>query len=178
MGRELVFLDRDGTVNVDHGFVHRIEDWEFVNGAVEALKLLRAGGFSLAIVTNQSGVTRGYYTADDVVALHEHMRRVLFELGVQIDAIAFCPHGVSDNCACRKPGTLMSEEIERQLGESIRYSASWMVGDKTADVEFGMRLGTRTALLASRYWSNGECVRQPDIIADSLLDAARMIVDK
>jgi len=173
----VVFLDRDGTINVDRGYVHRIEDWQFLQGALEALKDLQSGGYALAVVTNQSGIARGYYSAAEVRVLHEYMRRQAARTGVSIDAVAFCPHGPDANCPCRKPGTQMSKQIEKQLGSSIDYPHSWTVGDKPADIAFGKNLGTRTALLSSPYWSVGDRTPQPDIFADSLRQAATRILN-
>jgi D-glycero-D-manno-heptose 1,7-bisphosphate phosphatase len=175
MSRRVAFLDRDGTLNADHGYVHRVADWEFLEGAVEAVAALRAQGFAIAVVTNQSGVALGYFTREDVRALHEHVQRELARLGAGIDALAFCPHAATDQCDCRKPRTGMGRSVERQLGEPIDYPASWTIGDKLSDIEFGAALGTRTALLRSRYWSPGDLTRAPDLLADSLLEAARRI---
>lgn len=172
----VVFLDRDGTINVDRGYVYRRDDWEFAPGAIEGLKLLQSAGFTLAVVTNQSGIAREYYTADDVAALHGHMRSLLATEGVAIEAVAYCPHGPEEDCDCRKPQPGMAKQIEDQLAEPVDFAASWMVGDKPADVGFGAALGLRTILLESRYWQPGELECEPTHTAASLLEAARYIV--
>jgi D-glycero-D-manno-heptose 1,7-bisphosphate phosphatase len=172
MAARVVFLDRDGTVNVDRGYVSRIEDWQFTERAVEALRLLQAAGFRLAVVTNQSGIARGYYRLEDMHALHDHLRRQLRQAGVALDAMAFCPHGEQPPCDCRKPKTGMAARVEEQLGEPIDYAASWTIGDKVSDFEFGTALGTRVALIRSRYWQDGDLPRAPVLVVDSLYEAA------
>jgi D-glycero-D-manno-heptose 1,7-bisphosphate phosphatase len=173
--RKVVFLDRDGTINVDRGYVARIDDWEFAPGAIAGLKLLRSAGYSLAVVTNQSGIARGYYTADDVSKLHAHMLALLAAEGVALDAVACCPHAPDEHCGCRKPLTGMARQVEAQIAETIDTAGSWTIGDKPADVQFGASLGTRTVLLESRYWTAGEFDAAPTHIAASLLAAAQFI---
>ncbi len=173
---KVVFLDRDGTINVDHGYVHRREDWEFTEHAVDALRLLRDAGFQLTIVSNQSGIASGRYTADHVLRLHAWAGRLLCESGVAIAAWAFCPHAASAACGCRKPKTGLVLEIVRQLGEPIDYEASWTIGDKESDVLFGESLGTRTVLLSSRYWEPEDVCCRPTHIAHTLRAAAIHIV--
>jgi len=124
MARAVIFLDRDGTLNVDKGFVHRAEDWESTDRAAEALRELREAGYVIALVTNQSGVARGFFTLADVRALHEDVRQRLARQGVTLDAIAICPHAPDDDCECRKPRTGMARQIETQLGEPIPYERS------------------------------------------------------
>ena len=178
MSRKVIFLDRDGTLNVDDGFVHRIDDFRWLPGALDAVKRLRDCGPAIAVVTNQSGIARGMYAAEDVEQLHEHMRRELIAHGTRVDAIAFCPHGPDDGCSCRKPRTGMTQQIEEQLGETIDYPASWTIGDKPSDIEFGQQLGTRTALLRSRYWKPSTLAVQPDHLADTLLEAVQRVIQE
>src|SRR5262245_40432987 len=155
---KVIFLDRDGTINIDHGYVYRVADWQLIEGAIEGLRILQAAGFRLAVVTNQSGVARSYYRLEDVEILHQHMRRQLAEAGVQLDAIALCPHGESPPCDCRKPRTGMARLAEQQLGAPIDYGASWTIGDKLTDLQFGISLGTQVALIRSRYWDDSQLV--------------------
>jgi D-glycero-D-manno-heptose 1,7-bisphosphate phosphatase len=176
MARTVIFLDRDGTLNVDKGFVHRMEDWEFTDRAPEALRDLREAGYALALVTNQSGVGRGYFTLDDVHVLHEHVQQRLAEQGVALDAIAVCPHAPDDGCDCRKPRTGMARQIETQLGEPIAYDRSWVIGDKLSDLELGRALDTQVCLLRSRYWHEGQLQDASVLIGDSLYQAAQAII--
>lgn len=173
--RNVIFLDRDGTINVDHGYVHSRDQWEFTVRAPAALKKLQEAGYALGVITNQSGIARGLYTAADMRALHEYMSAELAREGVTIDAIAFCPHDRDSTCDCRKPMPGMAKHIEEQIG-AIDYATSWTIGDKTADMEFGHATGTKTALIRSQYWKEEELTTQPNIIADSLWEAVEAIV--
>ncbi|MBI3251483.1 MAG: HAD family hydrolase [Candidatus Andersenbacteria bacterium] len=176
MSKKVAFLDRDGTINVDHGYVNKVEDWEFVPGATQGMKLLQEAGFTLAVVTNQSGIAQGLYTEADMDKLHGHMKRLLSEDGVEIAHVASCPHARDqDDCDCRKPKAGMAKQIEAAIGP-IDYAASWIIGDKEADVGFGKNAGTHTALLESDYWQADTLKDKPDLIAPSLFDAAQMII--
>lgn len=172
--KKVAFLDRDGTLNVDHGYVHKVEDWEFNDRAPEALKKLQDAGFALAVVTNQSGIGRGYYTVEDMKKVHEHMVQELAKHGVKIDAIAYCDHDPDAACDCRKPAPGMAKQIEEQLGD-IDYANSWMIGDKEADVLFGEAIGTKTVLINSKYWGSDMGIK-PDIVVDSLYEVAGEMV--
>ena len=178
MPRPVVFLDRDGTINVDRGYVHHIEDWQFIPGAAEATRDLRSAGYAVAIVTNQSAIAAGKYTLADVERLHVHILAELALLGTTIDAIGVCPHSPNDNCRCRKPRTGMAEQVERQLAETIDYASSWTIGDKPHDTEFGRALGTRTILLRSRYWDANDVSLRGQLVASSLTDATRVILSQ
>jgi D-glycero-D-manno-heptose 1,7-bisphosphate phosphatase len=175
---KLVFLDRDGTLNVDHGYVHRWDQWEFIPGAVAALRLFCEAGFELALVSNQSGVARGMFDRQAVERLHDRVVQALSQQQIPLAAIAFCPHSPEADCGCRKPRTGLAAQIAAQLSEPIDYGASWTVGDKPSDVEFGRRLGTRTVLLASRYWQQQSLIAVPDLIAADLQEAARRVLQQ
>jgi len=176
MTQKLIFLDRDGTLNVDHGFVHRIEDWEFTDRAPEAVKKLRDAGYAVALVTNQSGIARGYFMMDDVRRLHHWMQECLAARQTALDAIAICPHSPDGDCLCRKPRTAMAKQVEQALGDTIDYASSWTIGDKLSDLRFGIALGTHTALLRSDYWTPGDLVTSPDIVVESLFEAVEEIL--
>ena len=133
-----VFLDRDGTINVEKNYLHRIEDFEFLPGAVEALKLLQMAGYILIIITNQSGIARGYYSEDDFKKLNAWMLTTLKEKGVEIKAVYYGPH-LPDakvdiyrkNCNCRKPQLGMYKKAI--IEHDIDLSHSYAVGDKIRD---------------------------------------------
>jgi D-glycero-D-manno-heptose 1,7-bisphosphate phosphatase len=172
--RKVVFLDRDGTLNVDKGFVYSVDSWQWIEGALEALQRLRDCGFALAVVTNQSGIGHGLYTLEDMKILHAHMQKDLTNAHVRDVVLAYCPHRRDGACDCRKPLPGMAREVEHALGE-VDYKNSWTVGDKLADIGFGKALGTRTILLESRYWSLVPQAIQPDGIMPSLKEAAKII---
>ncbi len=176
MSKKVVFLDRDGTLNVDHGYVNEAAMWEWIPGAIDACKKLQDAGYALAIVTNQSGIAQGLYTIDAMHELHRFMEAELEKHGVHLDAIAFCPHGREQHdCNCRKPNIGMAKQIEEKIG-AIDYANSWMVGDKEADALFGKNAGTKMALIRSRYWKDGSVSARPDVVVDSLAEAADIIL--
>lgn len=176
MTRKVAFLDRDGTINVDHGYVYKATDWEFTKDAIHALRRLIDFGFAIAVVTNQSGIASGRYSSADVDQLHEFMQLTLENLGVQVDAIAVCPHHQDDRCKCRKPQLGLACDVRQQLNEDIEYAASWTIGDKLSDIEFGRKLGTHTALIRSRYWNDLELDNDSTLVVESLSEAVDQIV--
>lgn len=178
--RHVVFLDRDGTIIVDRQYLHRIERVDLFPGAVEGLRVLEGMRFALVLASNQSGVARGKFTEDDVRAIHEYLRTILAEQGVRLQGFLYCPHHPEGetpeyaiDCDCRKPGKGLATQAEGFLGP-IDYQNSWSIGDKPTDVEFGKNLGMKTALLRSEYWTQAPDP-SPDLIADSLLEAAQKI---
>lgn len=176
MSKKVIFLDRDGTINVDHGYVNEAAQWEWVEGAIDACKQLQDAGYTLAIVTNQSGIAQGLYSEEDMHALHRYMLDEFERHGVYIAVVAFCPHDRNqDDCDCRKPKSGMAKQVEAVIGD-IDYANSWIIGDKEADVGFGKNAGTHTALIQSKYWTESELSLKPDIIVPSLKEAAEHIV--
>ncbi len=147
-----VFLDRDGTINVEKGYVHKIEDFEFIPGVPRAIKLLKNAGFVVIVVTNQSGVARGYYTIDAVMRLHSHMDGELARHGTSVDAYYICPHhpqGIIDEyakvCECRKPQPGMLLRAAEEF--SLDLVSSYMIGDKQIDVDAALNAGCRPMLV-------------------------------
>ena len=151
-----VFLDRDGTINVDKHYLHKIADFEFIPGAVQAIKTLKKAGYVVVVVTNQSGVARGYFDLEDVNLLHDHIQKELADSRTGIDAFYICPHhpekGIGTfrkECDCRKgrPGLLL--QASRDL--DIDLQRSFMIGDKIADIEAGEKAGCQTILVLTGY---------------------------
>lgn len=179
--RRAVFLDRDGTINVEKDYLHRIQDFEFISGAVEAVRLLNEAGFFVTVVSNQSGVARGYYTEEDVEQLHRHIAAQLENHGARIDAWMFCPHHPDGKgsyalpCKCRKPLPGMLKEAA--LLHDIDLAASIMIGDKLADIGAGISAGCRTILVRTGYGANHEkLVSASTLVCDDLLAAAKSLV--
>jgi D-glycero-D-manno-heptose 1,7-bisphosphate phosphatase len=148
----LVFLDRDGTINVDKGYVHRVEDFEFLPGAVHALKRLRLAGIDIIVVTNQSGIARGFYTEADLAAVNAHMTAELARHGVTLAGIRFCPHHPDASvpryrlaCDCRKPRPGLLLTAMRERGIAAREAV--MIGDKSSDIDAGIAAGLTTYLV-------------------------------
>jgi D-glycero-D-manno-heptose 1,7-bisphosphate phosphatase len=179
--RRAVFLDRDGTINVEKEYMYQASDFEFIPGAPEAIRLLNQAGIMVVVVTNQSGVARGYYTEDDVVNLHRHIARELERLGAFVDAWLYCPHHPSGRgsyalpCNCRKPLPGMLQEA------AVRYDIdlenSTMIGDKLADIEAGQAAGCHTILVRTGYGADEEQHVGPEtVVCDAVLSAVNYLL--
>ncbi|WP_370552083.1 D-glycero-beta-D-manno-heptose 1,7-bisphosphate 7-phosphatase [Geobacter sp. SVR] len=175
--KRAVFLDRDGTINQEKEYLYRIEDFEFVPGAPEAIRILNDAGFLVVVVTNQSGVARGYYGEEDVETLHRHIAAELERSGARVDAWLYCPHHPDGKgsyalpCRCRKPLPGMLVDAAVRFG--IDLSASVMIGDKRIDVEAAMAAGCRPVLVRSGYGSGEEKLMPPGVdVYDDLYAAA------
>ena len=134
-----IFLDRDGTINVDHGYVFESDNFEFIDGVIDAMRELKNMGYALVLVTNQSGIARGMFTEDQFMHLTEWMDWSLADRDVDLDGIYFCPHhpqaaveALRQVCDCRKPEPGMLLTAERDL--NIDMASSYMVGDKIEDM--------------------------------------------
>ena len=134
-----VFFDRDGIINIDTGYVGKIEDFTFVEGIIPAMQYLQQQGYLLIIVTNQSGIGRGYYTEGDFQQLTAWMKTELAQQGVIIDAVFHCPHTDIDQCHCRKPKPgLFLQAIDLF---NVDCDNSWMVGDSERDIDAAVAAG-------------------------------------
>lgn len=139
-----VFLDRDGVLNVDTGYPHKVKHLKIIPGVPDALKLLEQEGFHLFIVTNQSGIGRGYFTAQEVEEFNKQLITLLQLDNITIRAVAYCPHVEEDGCLCRKPKPqLFLDLVERYKIDKLR---SIMIGDKETDVQAGLNAGIGTNL--------------------------------
>lgn len=152
MSEAVVFLDRDGTLNVEKDYVYRYDDWEWISGVFEGLRKLVGLGFRLVVVSNQSGVARGYYTVSDVLALHSKVAADLQREGISVAGFYFCPHGPEEGCACRKPRPGLLLKAQRDL--KIDFSRSYMIGDKLVDVEAAHAAGVQPILVGTGYGMN------------------------
>jgi len=128
-----LFLDRDGIINVDHGYVSKIEDFEFTEGLFTLLQLFSKQGYLLFIVTNQSGIGRGYYSQKAFESLTEWMVTTLHDNSIDIKEVEYCPHTPEENCHCRKPETGMIDNILQTYPIDLKHS--WMIGDKQSDID-------------------------------------------
>ena len=137
-----IFLDRDDTIVPDRDHLDNVEGIELLEGAGEALRAMQELGFRLVLITNQSGIGRGYFPESMVHAQHERLGELLAEYGVVFDAIRFCPHTPADGCECRKPMPGMLLDAGRELGSD--FGRSWMIGNAESDVAAGRAAGCRT----------------------------------
>lgn len=147
--RKALFLDRDGVVNVEKNYLHKIEDFELVEGIVDVCRLYQEQGYVIIIVTNQSGISRGYYSEADFARLSDWMREHFQSLGVTITHIYHCPHheSIDGVCECRKPEPGMF--IQAQKEYDLDMLSSVMIGDNERDIEAAMRGGVGTNILLS-----------------------------
>jgi D-glycero-D-manno-heptose 1,7-bisphosphate phosphatase len=170
--RKAAFIDRDGVINVERGFLHRVEEFEFLPGAVESLQRLQDGGYLLVVITNQSGIARGLYTEADYLQLTAYMQQRLLAAGVRLSAVEYCPH-LADaqvaefrlDCDCRKPRPGMLQRAAAAL--DIDLSASILVGDRASDIQAGRSAGV------GRCWlvRSGMPLSQADIeLADGVFE--------
>lgn len=179
--KQAVFLDRDGTINVEKEYLYQIADFEFIPGAPEAIRMLNQAGIMVVVVTNQSGVARGYYTEDDVECLHRHIASELSQIGAHVDAWLYCPHHPDGRgsyalpCNCRKPSPGMLRDAAERY--DIDLESSVMVGDKLADIEAGQAAGCRTILVRTGYGTAEEQHTGPHtVICDDLLTAVKSLI--
>jgi D-glycero-D-manno-heptose 1,7-bisphosphate phosphatase len=185
--RGIVFLDRDGTLIEEVGYLRDPSAVRILPGAVEALRLLSRNGFLLVVVSNQAGLARGKFTEAEMEAVHRRFVSSFGVEGIVFDAIEYCPHHPEGTveayrraCGCRKPGTRLPEEILRRL-HVPDTCPRFVVGDKMSDVSMGIRLGAATVLVGTGYGSvekiSGERAGiAPDVFLPGMLEAAGWIV--
>lgn len=170
-----VFLDRDGTLNVDPGYLNKVEEFRFLPKVKTALKLLSQSGLELFVISNQSGIGRGLITQENLKKIHLKMTRELKKNGVTLKGIFVCPHSPQDRCSCRKPSPKLIFKAAKK--HRINLWSSYIVGDKWTDVQTGLRAGLQTVLVAgNKTKSNG--VLRPDHIAKDLYGAAKWIIHR
>ena len=155
-----IFLDRDGTINVDKGYVYKSEDFEFIDRVPEAIKIMNDLGYLVIVITNQSGIVRGYYSIDDVNRLHKYIDLELSKYNAHIDAYYYCPHhpDFGEVCYCRKPKTGLIEQAVKDF--NIDISKSWMVGDKESDMQCADNYNIQKAFLSSHNYINSNRIKR------------------
>ena len=185
--RQAVFIDRDGTLNEDIGYVSRPEELVMYPWSAEAVRLINEAGLLAVVITNQSGIARGMYTEKTLAEIHSMMIRELAEQGARIDAVYYCPHhpDVGNHryrleCDCRKPrpGLLRAAATDHD----IDLGASFVIGDKASDIKLAERTGARAALVLTGYGSETlahperwPCM--PEIVAENVLGAVKRIIE-
>jgi heptosyltransferase-2 len=174
-----VFLDRDGTLNHDPGYVKSAAELRLLPGVVAALARLKAAGARLVVVTNQSGIGRGFLTLKDLEAIHARLQGILEQEDAALDAIYFCPHHPNDGCRCRKPGTAMVERAVSEL--QVDLTRSYVVGDHARDMQLARSVGAKAILVTAEPIETQalEMLRAeqatPNVIVASMAEAAEWI---
>jgi len=170
-----VFLDRDGTINIDDGYVYKTEDFKFIPDSLKALKLLSKTDYKLIIVTSQSGIGRKYYTIEDFNNLTKYMLDIFKKEGIRMEEVYFCPHSPEEGCECRKPNPGMINQALKKY--DIDLKNSYVIGDKTSDIQLGANVGCKTILV--KTGKAGEDKRYsapPTHVVKDLLGAAKIII--
>ena len=184
-----VFLDRDGTVNEEVGYLKDLDRLRLIPGAAAAIRRLNEAGLKVVLITNQSGVARGYFSETFVHQAHELLKEMLDREGARLDGIYYCPHhptagdsSYTMSCDCRKPGTGLIDRAARDLAIDIK--SSFMVGDKWSDIELAHRAGTRAILVRTGFAPDDPGnlrpahIADPDLVAHTIAEAADWIIDQ
>lgn len=181
--RRAVFLDRDGTINMEVHYLHRAADFVLIPGAAPAIRALNQAGYLVIVVTNQAGIARGYYDEAAVNVLHAHLQEVLQAQQARIDAFYLCPHhpDFTGVCTCRKPqpGMLLRAAAEW----NIDLAGSWLIGDTESDIAAGTAAGCCTILVRTGYGTQAEAHRRhaavvhPSTIVDDIGAAVRYVLN-
>jgi D-glycero-D-manno-heptose 1,7-bisphosphate phosphatase len=188
MNKRAVFLDRDGTINEDVGYPGRISQIRIYPYSFEAIRKIRAAGFLAVIMTNQSGIGRGYFTEAALEKIHDFMQAAFHAHKTRADAIYYCPHyALSDipryrkNCSCRKPEPGLALRAAHELG--INLQRSYMIGDKVEDVLFGINIGATPILVRTGFGASAETALHemritPAAVTGNLLDAVNWLLGR
>ena len=171
-----IFLDRDGVINKEVGYLSNPEEFEFIDGSIEALKILKEKGYLLIVITNQAGIARGYYSEEKLNRIHEKMVKILEENQIILDDIYFCPHhpDFTGECDCRKPKPGMILKAKKKF--QINLKKSYMVGDTLKDIETGHNAQCLTVLVLTGYgYEEKDKIGniKPNFIFKSLLEFAK-----
>jgi len=173
-----IFLDRDGTLNIDEGYVHKVEDYKLHSGVIQGLKLLK--DFKLFVVSNQSGIGRGYYKEEDMHKYNDHMLKDLSSSGINIENVFYCPHSPDDKCDCRKPNNKFVLEAQKEFDLDLKNS--FVIGDHDTDIGLANNGGCRSIYLLTghglKHLKKARKLRPNYIAADFLQAVSWILFDK
>jgi len=170
----VVILDRDGTIVRNRHYLSDPGGLEFLPGAAEGLRALHDQSFGLVVITNQSGVGRGLFSLEQLQAMNVRLMRMVEDIGARIERIYCCPHRPEENCACRKPGTLLLQQAAAEL--NFHPARAVVIGDNPSDIEFGHRVGALTMLVAAQERLDANPSIRPDHVVRDLRDAASVLL--
>ena len=174
MTKRFVLLDRDGTLVVEKNYLSDPDQLELIPGAAEALARLPKSGWGICLVTNQSGIARGYFSLGQVEKVHRRLAEMLAGFDVELDGIYLCPHAPGDGCDCRKPLPGMALQAVKTHGFDPRDA--WVIGDKEVDVELGHAVGAKSILVRTGYGQDHEGSTKADYVAADLAGAVELIL--
>jgi D-glycero-D-manno-heptose 1,7-bisphosphate phosphatase len=166
-------LDRDGTIIEEKNYLSDPEDVKLLPGAAAALRELQQMGFGLVVITNQSGIGRGFFDRERLKQIHHRLEDMLEAEGVRLDGIYACPHTPEDDCSCRKPKLGLLQKAAGDLGFSVENSI--VIGDKASDIEMGRAAGALTFLVRTGYGPNFERNSTADFVVENLVSAAELL---
>lgn len=166
---KVVFIDRDGVINIEKNYLYKIEDFEFIDGTFEALEYLQSLGYKLVIITNQSGIGRGYYTTEQYNTLTKWINEQFEDRNIFISGIYNCPHAPNTYCNCRKPKIGMIEEAAKIL--DIDYKNSWIIGDKDSDIKTGFN----AKIVNTVQVKTGHCFNENESKASFVINSIKNI---
>lgn len=187
MKRPAVFIDRDGTISEEVGYVNHPSRFQIYPYSFEAIKLLNEHGWLAIVVTNQAGVARGYFSEDAVKQIHQQLYQKMVEASARLDAIYYCAHHPTVgeppyrlDCTCRKPKAGLIERAAKDF--EIDLPSSWMIGDRYSDIELARNAGVKSAFVLSGYgrgeweYQRAGWKQQPDLVSEDLLQCVRSIL--
>ena len=150
MTQPYILLDRDGVINHESiGYIRSVAEWQPLTGSLEAIARLTQAGFKIFIITNQSGIGRGYYSVADLTDIHQHMLTLIHQHGGEITDIYYCPHAPEEGCQCRKPASGLFLQCQRE--HDLDLTQTHFVGDKRADLLAGDNVGAQSVLVKTGY---------------------------
>lgn len=173
--KRFVILDRDGTINVEKHYLSDPDQLELLPGAAAGMRKIQNMGLGIAVVTNQSGIARGYFDLARLDSIHDRLKEILAKEHIAIDGIYICPHSPDDDCTCRKPLPGMGLQAAKELG--FDPETAFMIGDKAVDIDLGHNIGAKTFLVRTGYGAKLEAqgFNRADYIVNNLDEAAQII---
>lgn len=184
-----IFLDRDGTINEEMGYINHLDRFIILPGAIEAIKLLKRHNFKVIVTSNQTGVAMGYFPESLIEEIHNHLKNILAENGTYLDAIYYCPHhpqakvaAYGKDCPCRKPKTGLILKAKEEF--NLDLNRCYVVGDKFIDIEFAHNAGLKSILVLTGYgkgeirWAAHKHPLKPNFVAKDLYQAAKWIINE
>ena len=180
MVNKAVFIDRDGTININSGYIIKPDHLQIYSGVSKGIRLLNEHGFKIIIITNQSGIARGFYSEKILEEIHKKLKIELKKENAKIDAIYYCPHHPNENCNCRKPKPGLLEQAITDL--NIDKEKSYMIGDRMLDIEAGSKIGCKTILIPEDNEKIEKEMKRssviPDYICNSFFSGVKWILNR